>query len=78
MNIQASYALLDKILILKKSALFSMVTTSELRSLISHCPSLPRQASRVNTAMVSVLTVDMYIPARAPIRMTAPTGRASK
>jgi CRP/FNR family cyclic AMP-dependent transcriptional regulator len=32
MNIQASYALLDKILVLKKSALFASVTTSELRA----------------------------------------------
>ena len=32
MDIQSSYALLEKILVLKKSALFSSVTTSELRS----------------------------------------------
>ncbi|MBN1760548.1 MAG: cyclic nucleotide-binding domain-containing protein [Chitinispirillaceae bacterium] len=32
MNIQASYALLEKILVLKKSTLFASVTTSELRA----------------------------------------------
>ena len=32
MNIQASYALLEKILVLKKNVLFASVTTSELRA----------------------------------------------
>lgn len=47
MDIQASYALLDKILVLKKSALFATVTTSELRAVAAVAEELSFRSGEV-------------------------------